>query len=103
MPLTVDFVSLLLGVRQACADSGADLGIVPLAHAGTLELEPVCAVNDAVQDRVPDCVVCDNFMPSADGDLIGYQQRSFLVAIIDYFQQVTSRVRRSVAPVPSRR
>src|SRR5580698_4597451 len=57
MPLTVDFVSLLLGVRQACADCGADLGIVPLAHAGTLELEPVCAVNDAVQDRVPDCVV----------------------------------------------
>ena len=35
MPLTVDFVSLLLGVRQACADCGADLGTVPLAHAGT--------------------------------------------------------------------
>ena len=59
MPLTVDFVSLLLDVRQACADCGADLGIVPLAHAGTLELEPMCAVNNAVQDRVPDCVVAE--------------------------------------------
>ena len=60
IPLTVDFVSLLLGVRQACADCGVDLGIVPLAHAGPLELEPVCAVNDAVQDRVPDCVVAEH-------------------------------------------
>src|SRR5580704_8516271 len=56
----------------------------------TLELEPMCAVNNAVQDRVPNCVVRDNFMPSVDGDLTGDQQRSFLVAIIDNFQQVTS-------------
>ena len=56
MPLTVDFVSLLLGVRQACADCGIDLRIVALAHAGPLEFEPVCTVNDAVQDRVADCV-----------------------------------------------
>ena len=52
MPLTVDFVSLLLGVRQDLC-CGADLGIVPLAHAGTLELEPVCAVNDAVRIASP--------------------------------------------------
>ena len=32
----------------------------------------------------------DNFMPSADGDLAGDQQRAFLVAIIDDFQQVAS-------------
>ena len=45
-------------------------------------------MNDAVQDRVADCVVSDHFMPSADGDLAGDQQRAFLVAIIDNFQQV---------------
>ena len=61
MPLTVDFVSLLLGVRQACADCGIDLRIVALAHAGPLEFEPVCTVNDAVQDRVADCVVAEHF------------------------------------------
>jgi hypothetical protein len=59
----VDFVSLLLGVRQACTD----LGSVALAHAGPLEFDPVCAVNDAVEDRVADCVIADNFMPSGDG------------------------------------
>ena len=51
---------------------------------------PVCAVGERGQDRVPRCVVRDNFMPSADGDLTGDQQRSFLVAIIDNFQQVAS-------------
>jgi len=60
IPLTVDLVSLLLGVRQACAVGRADLGIVALAHAGALEFDPVRAVNDAVQDRVADCVVADH-------------------------------------------
>jgi hypothetical protein len=52
----VDFVSLLLGVRQACTD----LGSVALAHAGPLEFDPVCAVNDAVEDRVADCVIAEH-------------------------------------------
>ena len=42
MPPMVDFVSLLLGVRQACADC-VGVGIVPLAHAGTFGLPPPLA------------------------------------------------------------
>ena len=79
-------MSFLPGVRQAL-DGGKRL---TFSEALTFQINPMRSVNDAVQDRVPDCVVRDNFMPSADGDLAGDQQRSFLLAIIDNFQQVAS-------------
>ena len=65
MPLTVDLVSLLLGVRQACRLPRRVDGVA-LAHAGSLQLDAVRAVNDAVQNRVPDGGIADDFMPSAD-------------------------------------
>jgi hypothetical protein len=101
IPLTGDLVSLLPGVRQACAVGCADLGIVALAHAGALEFDPECAVNDAVEDRVADCVVADHVVPPSEGDLASDQKRAPLVAIVDNLQKITPlfRVQRLWPPI----
>jgi hypothetical protein len=64
IPLTVDLVSLILGVRQAFAGRGTGFDSVALSQAGTLELEPVCTVNDAIQNRISDCMVADHLVSS---------------------------------------
>ena len=39
----------------------------------SLELDPVSAMNDAIEDRVGQGRICDNLVPSADRDLTGDQ------------------------------
>jgi len=82
-------VSLLPGVRQAFACC-VDFSGVAFAHAGTFEFEPMGAMDDAVQDRVTDCVVANNFVPSADWNLAGDEQRALLIPVIDDLQQIAS-------------
>jgi hypothetical protein len=48
LPLTVDLVSFLLGVRQAFAGGDG----VAFAQAFSFELDPMCTVNDTIEDRV---------------------------------------------------
>ena len=58
------------------------------AHARAFQLEAVSGVGDAVQDRVTERGVPDNFMPKTHGNLAGDQQGAAAVAILDDFQKV---------------
>src|SRR5271165_6346878 len=82
-------VSFSLCVRQAFVATRSGDG-VSFAQAGSLQLDPVSTVHDAVQDRVANRRVADKFMPAANGDLAGDQQRALFVTVVDDFQQVAS-------------
>jgi hypothetical protein len=73
LPLMVELVSLVLGVRQAFVAGGLDS--LTLSQAGSLEFDAVGAMNDAVQDRVPErwksscqhaCAAAIELRPSAE-------------------------------------
>ena len=74
--------------RRGAVALGWRTDAVALAQAGTLQLDAVGAMNDAIQNRIADRRVSDEFMPAAHGDLAGHQQRSLLVAVLDDLQQV---------------
>src|SRR5271166_991094 len=82
-------VSFSLCVRQAFVATRSGDGVW-FAQAGSLQLDPVSTVHDAVQDRVANRRVADKFMPAANGDLAGDQQRALFVTVVDDFQQVAS-------------
>jgi hypothetical protein len=46
---------------------------VALAQAGTFQLDAVGPMNDAIQNRIPDRWVSDQFVPSVHWDLAGHQ------------------------------
>lgn len=54
------------------------------------QLDPVRAVNDAVEDGVTESGIGDHLMPFADRDLAGDQQRAAFVAVVDDFQQIAA-------------
>ena len=74
LPLTVDLVSPHLGVRQAFIVLRDGVDGLALAQAGSLQFDAVRAVNDAVQDRIPDGGIAEHWeMPRR---LIGESLRS---------------------------
>ena len=54
VPLTVDLVSFTLAGRQDLGVRRDGVDCLALTEAGALELDAVCPVDDAVQDRIPD-------------------------------------------------
>ena len=54
VPLTVDLVSFTLAGRQDLGVRRDGVDCLVLTEAGALELDAVCPVDDAVQDRIPD-------------------------------------------------
>ena len=54
------------------------------------EIDPVCVVNDAVEDGV--CVggVADQLVPPVEGDLAGDDRRSAPVAFLDNLKEVVT-------------
>ena len=72
LPLTVELVLLFLGVRQAFGDR--DRNRVALAETFAFELDAMCAVNDAVQDRVAQGGIPDDVVPATNKDLAGYSR-----------------------------
>ena len=89
--------------RRGAIALGWRIDGVTLAQAGSLQLDAVGAVNDAVQDRVADRRIADEFVPARHGDLAGHQQRSLLVAVIDDLQQVAALLGGQRLRAPSRR
>ena len=86
LPLTVDLVSPNLGVRQAFIVLGNGADGLALAQTGSLQFDAVRAVNDAVQDRVPEGGIPDDFMPATHRNLASDQQRAGLVSVVDDLQ-----------------
>ena len=82
LPLTVEWVSFLPGGRQAFG--GRDR--VALAQALALELDAMCTVNDAVQNRIAQGRIANDFVPSRHWHLAHDQQRAPLITIVDDLQ-----------------
>ena len=59
-----------------------------LAQGVALEFNPVCGVNDAVQDRFGISGIPDRAMPVGQRDLGGQDDRSAVMAIIDNLHQI---------------
>src|SRR5207302_452462 len=70
-----------IGHGRSC--SGALGGDEMTPQRGALQLDPMRAVNDAVEDRVTERGIGDHLVPFTDRDLAGDQQRAALVAIVD--------------------
>ena len=54
------------------------------------QLDPMGAVNDAVEDRITERGIGDHLVPFTDRDLAGDQQRAALVAIVDDLEQIAA-------------
>ena len=59
VPLTVEQVSLVLGVRQAFVDSGG-IDSVAFAQAWPLEFNAMSAMDDPIQDRVAESGIAEH-------------------------------------------
>jgi hypothetical protein len=68
LPPMVELVSVFLGVHQAFGDRDR----VALAETFAFELDAMCAVNDAVQDRVAQSGIPDDVVPATNRDLAFY-------------------------------
>src|SRR5271166_3724075 len=69
-------VSFSFCVRQSFVATRSGDGVW-FAQAGSFQLDPVSTVHHAVQDRLANRRVADEFMPAANGDLAGDQQQPF--------------------------
>ena len=63
-----------------------------LAQAFASQLDAVGVVNDSVEDGVGQGGNTNQVVPAVDGNLTGDDQRSFVVAILDDFQEIARLV-----------
>src|SRR5271166_4010643 len=66
----------------------------PLAQALAGQLDAIGVVNDAVEDGVGERGNADQVMPAVYGNLAGDDERAFVVAILDDFEQIARLVGR---------
>ena len=83
-------LSLPFSGRQAIFVGGM-AGGVRFAQAGPLQLNAMRTMNDTVQNCIADRRISHQFMPAADRNLAGDQQRALLVPVINNLQQVPRR------------
>ena len=76
------------GHGRSC--SGALGGDRLAPHRRAFQLDPVRAVNDAVEDRVTERGIGDHLVPFADGNLAGDQQRPAVVSVVDDLEQIAA-------------
>jgi len=62
------------------------------AHGGSVELEPVGIVNDAVQNGVGEGRFSDDLVPFRQAQLGGDQDGGALVSVLDDFDQITALI-----------
>src|SRR6266436_9990015 len=67
-------------------------GLLLLSEALSFEVDAVCVVDEAIEDRVGDGGVSDDFVPAIDGQLAGDDNRTGFVSILDDFEQITALV-----------
>src|SRR5271166_2588008 len=66
----------------------------PLAQALAGQIDAIGVVNDAVEDGVGERGNADQVMPAVHGNLAGDDERAFVVAILDDFEQIARLVGR---------
>src|SRR5260370_367625 len=67
-------------------------GLLLLPEALSFEFDAVGVVDEAIEDRVGDGGVSDDFVPAIDGQLAGDDDRTGFVSILDDFEQITALV-----------
>ena len=67
-------------------------GLLLLPEALSLEFDAIGIVNEAIEDRVGDGGVSDDFVPAIDGQLAGDDDRTRFVSVLDDFEQITALV-----------
>src|SRR5689334_2161697 len=72
--------------RRSCSLAGDEVA----AQRGTLEVDAVRTVNDAIEDGVTESRIADYLMPAIDWDLAGDQQRAAIVAVVDDLEQIAA-------------
>src|SRR5690242_19730984 len=60
------------------------------AQRGTLEIDAVRTVDDAIEDGVAERRIADDLVPAIDRDLAGDQQRAAIVAVVDDLEEVAA-------------
>ena len=89
------FVHGLGDARVGAAGPRAHVGVglrTALAQALAGEFDAVGVVNDAVEDGVGERGHADQFMPSVDWNLARYDERSFVITVLDDFQEIARLV-----------
>src|ERR1700733_3179124 len=67
---------------------------MPLAQALAGQFDAIGVMNDAVEDGVSERGYPDQIVPAVDGNLAGDDERAFVVAILDDFQQIARLIGR---------
>ena len=67
-------------------------GLLLLPEALSFEFDAIGIVDEAIEDRVGDGGVSNNFVPAIDGQLAGDDNRAGFVSILDDFEQITALV-----------
>ncbi len=67
---------------------GVDIFGDGLSHGGSVEVDPMCVVDDAVEDGVGECGLADDVVPLGNGQLAGDQDGGVVVSILDDFHEV---------------
>ena len=63
-----------------------------LPEALSFEFDAIGIVNEAIEDRVGDGGVSDDFVPAIDGQLASDDDRTRFVSVLDDFEQITALV-----------
>ena len=88
MVLDLRYVTHCSGSGQASAGAQRSSAALRFAQALAVEFDPVCVVDDAVEDGVGQRRVADDLVPVVDRHLAGDDQRAGAVAILDDLQQI---------------
>ena len=67
---------------------------MPLAQALAGQFDAIGVMNDAVEDGVSERGYPDQIVPAVDGNLAGDDERAFVVAILDDFEQIARLIGR---------
>ena len=62
--------------------------VVEPSHGSALEGDPVCVIEETVEDGVAEGGIADDIVPGLDGDLAGEQGATAGIAVVEDFEEV---------------
>src|SRR5437868_14798178 len=65
-------------------------GQLELAHALAFAFDPVCVVNDTIEDGISECRIANDLVPLRDRQLTGDEDGTGIVTVFEYFQEIAA-------------
>ena len=62
-----------------------------LSQAVSGQIDAIRIVDDAVEDRIDERRDSNHLVPAVDRNLAGYDDRAFVVAVLDDFEEIAAR------------